>query len=128
MSDLFIPDSDFLYMRIHKVNLDLTIDDPIKQIRPVAYDPKGGDGLSVDWSAFCSPLDTKNRAPNPNDNGVISMPVGEVRKIPLNVIHSPDEERGNFAHSEILGIPPRKPSDMGIRVKLMDISSWVIPV
>lgn len=115
-------------MRVHKVNLDLSIGDPIRRIRPVAFDPKGGDGLSVDWSAHCSPTDTKNRAPVPADNGVISMPVKGVREIPLKVIHTPDEERNNYAHSEILGIPPRKPSDMGIRVKLMDISSWVIPL
>lgn len=123
-----IPDKDSVFMRVHKVNLDLSIDDPIKQIRPVAFDPRGGNGLSVDWSAHCTPLETKNRASNPADNGVVSMPVKGIREIPsLDIIHTPDYERDNYAHSEIIGVPPRKPSDMGIRVRLMDICSWIIP-
>lgn len=125
---LDIPDSDLVYMRIHKINIDTSIDDPKESIRPVAFDPRG-DGLSVDWSAYSTPQKTKDRAKIPADNGVISMPIDKIREIPLlEVKHTPDALRNNYSHAEIMGILPRKPSDMGIRVKLMDMCKWEIPL
>lgn len=59
--------------------------------------------------------------------GVISMNVGKVRNIPhipLIVSHVPLED--NYSHAEVFGIPPRKPSDMGARVKMMDLLKWEI--
>lgn len=123
---LEIPDGDLVYMRVHKVNLDFSKSNELPKIRPVAFDPKGEGGLSVDWSAHSSAKDTLERAKDPKKNGVLSMSVIGLRKVPLplEVLHKPLES--NFSHSEVFGIPPRKPTDLGIRVKLMDLSNWEI--
>lgn len=121
-----MPDEHLVYMRVHKQNIDFKATSPNKMIRPVAFDPKGEGGLSVDWSEYSTPDESLSRAKVPEKNGIISMPISGIRAspLPLTVLHKPDKI--NYSHSEILGIPPRKPSDMGIRVKLMDLSNWVI--
>ncbi|CAM3390721.1 hypothetical protein [Zobellia roscoffensis] len=123
---LAIPNEDLVYMRVHKVNLDFSKPNQLPSIRPVAFDPKGKGGLSVDWSAHSTAKDTLERAKDPKKNGVLSMSVLGLRKtpLPLEVLHKPS--KSNFSHSEVFGIPPRKPTDMGIRVKLMDLSIWEI--
>ncbi|MFY7667088.1 hypothetical protein [Flavobacterium sp.] len=123
---LHIPDEHLVYMRVHKQNIDFNATNPKRMIRPVAFDAKGEGGLSVDWSEYSTPLESLKRARIPENNGVISMSVSAIRSnpLPLAVIHRP--EPTNYSHSEIFGIPPRKPSDMGVRVKLMDLSTWEI--
>jgi hypothetical protein len=122
---LTIPNEDFVYMRVHQVNIDFSNSNNEHIIKPVAFDPKG-IGLSVDWSKYSTPEDTLKRAKKPEKNGVVSMSVDGVRKkpLPLDVLHKPSNS--NYSHSEIFEIPPRKPSDMGIRVKLMDLCNWEI--
>jgi hypothetical protein len=121
-----IPDEHLVYMRVHKQNIDFKESNPNRMIRPVAFDPKGGEGLSVDWSKYSTAEATLQRAKTPESNGIISMPISGIRSnpFPLNVLHKPEET--NYSHSEIFGIPPRKPSDLGIRIKLMDLSKWEI--
>lgn len=121
-----IPDEHLVYMRIHKTNIDFKAVSTFLVIRPVAFDAKGEGGLSVDWSAHSTPQETLERAKIPLSNGVVSMPVLGIRSEPftLKVLHSPIDS--NYSHSEIYGIPPRKPSDFGVRVKLMDLVKWEI--
>lgn len=121
-----ILDEQYVYMRVHKQNIDFKATSPNRRIRPVAFDAKGDGGLSVDWSEHSTPQQSLERAKAPESNGIISMPIIGIRAnpLPLSVVHAPDET--NFSHCEISGIPPRKPSDMGVRVKLMDLSLWEI--
>jgi hypothetical protein len=118
-----ILDTHTVFLRIHKVDLDLEEQDEKEKIKPTAFDKKGDDGLSVDWSEYSTPKDTRLRAKKPEDNGVLSFSVKSLREIPLAVIHKPTT---NYAHSIIVGIPPRKPSDLGIRVRLRRICKWEI--
>lgn len=122
----YIPDEHRVFMRVHKQNIDFKETNPNRMIRPVAFDVKGEGGLSVDWSEYSTAQESLERAKLPDSNGIISMPVIGIRSnpLPLTVIHKPEET--NYSHSEIYGIPPRKPSDLGIRVKLMDLSKWEI--
>lgn len=122
-SENFI-DEHLLFMRVHKCNIFYLNQKRI--IRPVAFDAKGEGGLSVDWNKHSTASETLSRSKVSDDNGVISIPVAVVRNepIPMKIEHVPVD--GNFSHSEIFGIPPRKPSDMGARVKLMDASKWEI--
>lgn len=122
----YIPDEHHVFMRVHKQNIDFKETNPNRMIRPVAFDAKGDGGLSVDWSEYSTAQESLKRAKVPESNGIISMPVIGIRSspLPLTVVHKPEET--NYSHSEIFGIPPRKPSDLGIRVKLMDLSKWEI--
>lgn len=121
-----IADEHYMFMRIHKVNIDFKETNPKKMISPVAFDAKGHGGLSVDWSEYSTPQETLERGKVPESNGVISMPVSGIRSTPLSLTIDHKPSKNNFSHCEINGIPPRKPSDLGIRVKLMDLSNWEI--
>lgn len=119
-----IPDGDNVYMRVHHQNIIL--ENNIKVIRPVAFDPRGEGGLSVNWDRFSSPEMTQCGSPKPQANNVISMEVSKIRKLDsaLDVKHIPLDD--NYSHSEIFNIPPRKPNGMKVRIQLMDISRWVL--
>jgi hypothetical protein len=121
-----IPDEHHMYMRVHKQNIDFKETNLNRMIRPVAFDAKGEGGLSVDWSEYSSVKESLARAKVPESNGIISMPILGIRAnpLPLKVIHKPEDT--NYSHCEIFGIPPRKPSDLGVRIKLMDLSKWEI--
>jgi hypothetical protein len=61
--------------------------------------------ISTDWEKYSTPDETRNRAAVPDDNGVVALVVGAVRAFEgLSVLHSPDEQRQNRAHSDILGL------------------------
>lgn len=117
-----IPDQDIVFRRVHRNHVDGD-----NMVMPVAF-PTEEDGLSVNWSKYSTPENTKNESvsfgKDPSNYGVISLPVITVREIPLRVIHSPRPH--NLAHSSILDIPPRKPNDLGIRLKLRAASTWEI--
>lgn len=121
-----IPNEDFVYVRVHRQNIDFTD----LTIRPVAFDQKGDDGLSCNWSEYSTPISTQQMAlKNPHNNGVISFEVGVLRAIPfvLEVVHNPVENPiPNQAHSLIRNMPPRKPNDLGFRSMLMDLFNWEI--
>lgn len=121
-----IPNEHLIYLRVHRQNIDFSD----KSIRPVAFDLKGDDGLSCNWSKYSTPLSTQQQSlKNPHNNAVISFKVGIVRAIPfiLEVIHNPIQPpTPNQAHSLITNMPPRKPSDLGFRAMLMEVFSWEI--
>lgn len=121
-----ILDEHYTFMRVHRQNIDFEEKDPKRMIKLSAFYPQG-DNLSVDWAELCSAEETKYRASkNPERNGVIRMLAAEIRtgRFPLTLDHSPS--KNNPAHSEIIGVPPRRATDIGIRAKLQSISEWVI--
>jgi hypothetical protein len=105
-------------MRFHK-NLS-----PDKEIRPNIF-REHGSGISTDWNKYSTPEQTKQRSKVPSDNAVISLNVGEVKRIKnINVEHAPII--GNRAHSEIRGMPKEKGEQLEIRVRLARISKFEI--
>jgi hypothetical protein len=121
-----IPDDATVFMRLHQT---LFRDGAIM---PVAFKDHGG-GMSVDWSKYASPEETRARARQPAKNAVISMGVQAIRSIEgLLVEHEPVQENGlddkggpippNRAHSEVFG---EKTEER--RLKLSRIHSWAIP-
>jgi hypothetical protein len=126
-----IPDEDILFMRVHKQNIDFDLTP--NDVKPVAFDPKPTekDGLSTNWSRYSDAKlilkQTTDNGKDPNNYGVISLPVGNVRTIEiLEVKHDPVENPDNQAHSLINNIPPRKPNDLGVRIKLREMYKWEI--
>ncbi len=120
-----IPDHASVFMRIHKSYM-IGGDVP-----PNAFHDRGG-GMSVDWDKYSTPLETRNRARTPSANAVISMIVGEIRKIQALVVdHDPIQENSfdeegnpltpNQAHSEVIG--EKTPE---VRLKLSRIWAWQI--
>ena len=92
-----IPDADFLYYRLHKSYA--RDDNPI----PLGAFKDRGGGMSTDWSKYASPEETRERAPKPEENGVVALHVGKVRSVPLDVTHSPDKKNNNRAHTDVIG-------------------------
>ena len=110
-----ILDSDQVYMRVHKSLA------PSGELKPGAFRDQEG-GMSTDWSKYATPEETRNRARNPADNGVIEMTVAHVRAIePLKVTHEPLFD--NRSHSEVFG-----DKDPEVRVKLKRIARWRIAI
>jgi hypothetical protein len=109
-----IPDSDQLYMRVHR-----------------HYAPDGelahgvfrdiGRGMSADWQKYSTPEETRARARKPHENGVIAMVAGGVRSCGLLVEHDPIPV--NRAHTEVIGIKTTE-----VRFKLFRLARWVLPL
>lgn len=128
-----IPDEASVFMRIHR-NLI-----PTGELGPNAF-REHGRGMSVDWSKYSTPLETRDRTRKspPSDNAVVSMTVGDIRAIDgLVVEHNPVQENSfgedgnptepNRAHSEVIGISsvsPEKKTER--RLKLSRIWRWEI--
>jgi hypothetical protein len=100
-----IPAEATLYLRVHKTLLD---DDGLP--KPVAFrnSPTKQDGMSTDWEKYATPEETRQRARNPADNIVVSLPAGEVRQVPgQRVEHTPlqpaPDSPGNRAHTDVFG-------------------------
>lgn len=115
-----IPDTDTLYMRAHKVHIDNQ-----RNLAPGVFRDQG-KGMSTDWHKYAMPQDTRNRAKVPEDNAVISLNVGQVRNIPLDVQHSPLPD--NQAHTDVIGDKKQKYPPPGVRVKLSRIFEWEIQI
>jgi hypothetical protein len=114
-----IADADSVFMRAHR---NLLRDG---QIAPGVFRAQG-DGMSVDWSKYATPEDTRNRARKPIDNAILAMIAGEIRSaVGLAVNHTPQPE--NRGHSEV--ILPRDDEDLTeARIKLGRIATIVIPL
>lgn len=82
-----------------------------------------GDGMSTDWSKYSTPEQTRDRAANPAQNGVVALLVQPLRDVPLEVAHTPDVPRNNRAHTDVRG---KKTAE--VRAKLMDVFEWRIKV
>jgi hypothetical protein len=118
-----IPDDSSLFMRAHRQHIaDGELGNGVF--------PRRVDGLSADWNKYSTPQETRERARNspPHDNAVISLSIGEIRKIPsLAVEHDPDNdpEWPNRAHSLIKGLPTA-PDLTRVRFKLRQTAHFVI--
>lgn len=112
----YIPDGYDLYMRIHR--------NVIMEGAPFAGVFKNrGNGMSTNWSKYADADKTRVQgrgALNPENYGVLSMRVDDVRSIPEQVVvHLPDPD--NQAHTEVEG---RK--DTEVRFKFYKIAIMVI--
>jgi len=85
--------------------------------------------MSVDWERYSTPSETRNRHPDPNSVGVITLGAGAVRSIDgMEVRHEPVQS--NRAHSGIHGLlrsdmgPPQVRKTM-VRTKLFKlVKGW----
>lgn len=112
-----IPDDGRVLMRVHKQYLD-----KVGRLRPVAFRDQG-DGMSTDWEKYSTPLETKNRAKIPSDNGVISLVVGSIRENRrLTVVHTPhNADPPHERHVDVFG-----EKDPETRMHLLGIAQWEI--
>jgi hypothetical protein len=91
-----IPDPDRLFMRVANGWL------PSRILHPGIFRETGG-AVSVDWEKYSTAEQTRYRARNPSQFGVIALVAGKVRKIEgLSVQHEPI--KSNRAHSGIHGL------------------------
>ena len=117
-----IPDTDMLYYRIHKTRYletsrALPSDAPKDELPPNLFKFIQGD-LSVDWSKYATPQESKDRARVPTDNGIVEFEAGDVRAQAHEVVHTP--EQNNRAHSSVRGDEPK------VRITLSRIAQWTI--
>ena len=97
-----IPDSNRLFMRVH-VNGLLE-----GELHPGVFREIDGS-MSTDWEKYSTAEKSRNRATQPEENGVIALIAGGVRRIEgLAVRHSPDIASDNQAHTDILGVESPK--------------------
>ena len=114
-----VPNEDHLYMRVHKNYWR-------GRVLPGVFREHGG-GMSTDWCKYSTPETTRSRARKPSDNGVLSLPVGGVRSISgLSVMHTPDIEINNRAHTDVKGIVCERKTE--IRVHLLRLHQVEIPL
>ena len=113
-----IPDFANLYIRVHKalIKKDGSI------ARSAFKDHNGG--MSTDWDRYSTPEETRARGNKPaQDYAVVGMNVEGIRYISpeLEVEHTPDFERNNRAHTDVIG-----EKDTEARTKLKRLSTWQI--
>ena len=99
----YIPDEDFLYYRVHHVDIVNS------KVVAHAFRARGAGtdrGMSTDWSKYSTPQQAKEKAKSPANNSIVRFSVKKVRQVPvLSVEHAPLPD--NRAHSHILGIPEK---------------------
>jgi hypothetical protein len=119
-----IPDEDSLYMRVHRQWAFENGDLKPGVFRNQPPENQGGTGMSTDWDRYSTPRDTRFRAKTPEDNLVIRLGVGAVRRVPRQaVIHSPDVQTKNRSHTDVVGPKQRDPE---VRIKLLEAAVVVI--
>lgn len=108
-----IPDADTLYLRVHQRSA------PGGDLLPGAFRDHEG-GMSTNWQKYCpTAAEARNKARNPALNGVVSLLVQAVRKVPLSVKHTPLIT--DRSHTDVIG-----EKDAEARAKLMEIFRWEI--
>lgn len=102
-----IPDTDDLYLRVHRRWFDQN-----GQLDAGCFrnHPEQTGGMSTDWSKYATPDQTRRRElrSRPADNAVVALNVGEVRAIPEQAVaHAPiqgdPDIPDNRAHAEVFG-------------------------
>jgi hypothetical protein len=118
----YIPNSDFLYRRVH-ANI-LIIAQNWDDITPFAF--KDNNGISVDWNKHSTPEESRQRAVNPEQIGIIQIKVESARQFQnLSVDHTPLPS--NRAHANINGLKTYKKEDQtDIRKRLARLATWII--
>lgn len=141
----YIPDSDQLYVRVHKTQVQGGRPIPgVFKNRSSLIDTAAPPGMSTDWSEYSTPEATRDRALSslPEDNGVICLNVVGVRELyKQQVEHSPwyqnpedPKAPNNRAHTDIIG--PKSPKEvsgaderiavLSVRASLVELSYWAI--
>ena len=116
-----IPDEDSVYYRVH---YQLCLEG---EIRPNIFREQDGN-MSVDWDKYSTPIETRDRARHPAENGVVSLNAGSVRTIrALAVEHFPLPP--NRSHSGVTGMSDLPKEGLAeARVQLARIARVEIPV
>jgi hypothetical protein len=111
-----IPDDANLFMRIHR---DWLLDNG--DVKPGFFrNIPADDGMSCDWDKYSTAAQTKERAKNPEVNGVLQFGARDARGLPdQRLAHDPQED--NRAHSQLFG---EKTTE--IRLKLKRLCKWAI--
>ena len=108
-----IPDADTLFRRVHRQHA------PDGEIQPGAF-VDVGPGMSTNWQKYCpTPQDSKKKGKQPNNPafGVVSLPVGGLRRVPLGVDHTPT--RKDRSHTTVVGDKTAE-----VREKLTRLARW----
>ena len=116
-----IPHSDNIFMRAHRAHFRNG------ELQPGVF-RQHGEGMSVDWEKYSTSQETRNRAAKPLENAVIGASVGHIRDVSgLDVLHKPDYEGSNRAHSNVVGLPANNtPELVEVRIKLLRIATVVL--
>ena len=117
-----IPDGDDTFMKAHSDHFRRG------DLQPSVFRVRG-DGMSVDWAKYSTPVETRQRARQPLQNAIISLSVLKVRGIGgLDVRHKPSvpPEPLNRAHSNVIGIPDSGVQLTKTRTLLLDASTVLI--
>jgi len=119
-----IPDEDYLYMWVNSKLLIPLQAAPSEIPGEIFREHEGA--MSTCWDKYATPSDALQWAKNPAENGIITLNVGDIRRIPpLEVVYAPDLIRRIQAHTNVYGVETKgKKSE--IRVKLSRIASWKI--
>ena len=99
-----IPPDDRLYYRVPAEHT------PELRLQPSIFrEPSGAGSMSMDWSKYRTPRATleAGRRP-PYTYGVVTLAVGHVRSVGLEVRHTPDVQRRNRAHCDVCGLSEDK--------------------
>lgn len=113
-----IPDEDTLYMRAHKSH----ISDGELQPGVFCDKPKVNGAMSTNWKRYCeTAAHARALAKTPEDNGIISFITRDVRAVPLVVNHTPDHDRGDRSHADVVGKKTTK-----VRARLLKSFEWCI--
>ena len=123
-----IPNPAGLFLRVHE---GLVRDG---QLHPGIFREKGGS-MSTDWEEYSTAHEARGRATHPVASGIVALVAGTVRAIEqMSVQHSPDEQRSNRAHTDVIGmltpighqsVDARKTA---VRLQLFEhFNTWLIP-
>jgi hypothetical protein len=112
-----IPNNSKLYYRVHITNIidGAVVPGSFKEL---------GSGMSTDWEKYSTPEQSLKRARVPIENSIVHFVVGELRSIPLEVEHTPDDELNNQAHTDVKGISGV--NKQKVRLNLLGLFKWEI--
>jgi hypothetical protein len=123
-----IPDGHRLFLRVHVNEVKSTGGN----LHPGVFREQEGS-MSVDWEKYSTAQQSRQRAKNPQKVGIVGLIAGVVRSIEnLKVLHEPDEDRQNRAHSAVYGIsdasaPNPAVKKTMIRLKLFEhFNQWLL--
>lgn len=116
-----IPGEDSLFYRVHRDLLGAA-----GTIRPNVFREQSG-AMSTDWERYSTPEETRQRAKDPDANGVLALPCALVRAVDgCSVVHSP--QSSNRAHTNVYGVGADKVRIRLQLFKLVEHHGWVVPV
>jgi hypothetical protein len=118
-----IPDRDCLFRRVKRKLIRATENGGDHEIDPVAFEDTG-DGMSTSWCRHGDPESARAGVNQPHRFGVVMLPVGQVRAVPLKVQHTPNRPNGRYIreHADVIG-----QKTIAARTKLADMARLALP-